>query len=220
MVWKKILHFVFCFCWIGINYSSSQNVFRSKLKDTTSATEIIKRLYIKYNYTYELTSKNDNPLFTKINKSFRIHLQSSYCGSSLYYLCNEAGFDLEIPKAKAPVARNWGLYGEVVWSQYNGWKANVSRTPKKDEIYVLLFNNNGRYHVGVILEFHGGINFITGEGNTSDTFVRTKDYLYLDNTKVKRKDIYIVRNKRQGLFAGKERYNTKGLYKIIRYTVK
>lgn len=219
MVWKKILYTLFCICWIGINYSGSQNVSGSKL-DSTSATEVIKKVYRKYNATYELTGRNDNPLIITINKSFRIHLQSAYCGSSLYYLCNEAGFDLEIPKSKAPVARNWGLYGETIWSQYNGWKQGVSKTPRTNEIYVLLFNNNGRYHVGVILEFHGGINFITGEGNTSDSSVRTNDYLYYDNTKTNRRDIYLVKKGRQGLFAGKERYNSKGLYKIIRYTVK
>ncbi len=167
-----------------------------------------------------MTNKNDNPVILAMNKDFRINPISAYCGVSLYYLCKQAGFELDIPKKEAPVARNWGLHGEVVWSQYNGWKEGTKRTPSKDEIFVILFNYNGRNHVGVILAFHGGLNFVTGEGNTSDTGVRKTGFEYFNNSVSKRKDIYMLKLGRQGIYSCKERYNPVGLYKIIKYKIK
>lgn len=127
---------------------------------------------------------------------------------------------IEIPKSKAPFARNWGIYGETIWSQYNGWKIPITdRTPKNDELFIIVFQWNGRFHTTVMLENHGGFNFITGEGNTSDSKVRKKEYLYFNNISAKRNDIYIPYLKRQGIFAAKERYNVNGVYKIIRYKI-
>jgi len=218
MVWKKILYLLFCISIYTVNNSYSQNVSGSKLNK--DATSILKEVYLKYNEIYEYTGKNDNPVIKNINASYKIPLNSAYCGSSLYFLCKEAGFELEIPKSKAPVARNWGLYGEVVWSAYNGWKSNVSHKPNSDEIFVLLFNYNGANHITCILDVHKDLYYITGEGNTSDIKVRKKEFLYYNNILSKRKDIYIPSYKRQGIFAGKERYSSNGMYKIIKYKVK
>lgn len=217
MVWKKILCILFCISIFTVTNSYSQNVSGSKLKDATST---LKEVYLKYNGIYELTGRNDNSVITTINKSYRIPLNSAYCGTSLYYFCIEAGFTLDIPKSKAPVARNWGLYGETIWTVYNGWKVNAKHTPEEDEIFVLLFNHNGSNHITCILDYHKDLYYITGEGNTSDIKVRKQEYLYYNNVISKRKDIYIASYRRQGIFAGKERYKTIGMYKIIKYKVR
>lgn len=217
MVWKKILCILFCISIYTITDSYSQNVPGSKLKDATTR---LREVYLKYNLVYELTGRNDNNVIHTINKSYRIPLNSAYCGTSLYYLCTEAGFILDIPKSKAPVARNWGLYGETVWSVYNGWKIGADHKPKEDEIFVLLFNYNGSNHITCILDYHKDLYYITGEGNTSDIKVRKQEYLYYNNINNKRKDIYITSYRKQGIFAGKERYKSSGMYKIIKYKVR
>jgi len=217
MVSKKILYFLLYFSYNSINSLRAENVSGSKLD--SSATDKLKAVYSKYNYTYEKTNRNDNPLIYQLNKDFRINIQSAYCGSSLYYFITKAGFKIELPKTKAPLARNWGLYGETIWSQYNGWKVGINdRKPKDDELFIILFQWNGRFHVGAVGEIEG-FNFITMEGNTSDVKVRKKEFLYFNNITAKRKDIYIPYLKRQGIFAAKERYNVKGVYKIIRYKI-
>lgn len=216
MAHKQILQILFCFN-IFIAYNSlSQNVPNGEL----SATDRLKTVYLRYNETYELTGRNDNPVIKKINNSFKINPVSAYCGSSLYYLCMEAGFELNIPKSQSPIARNWSKHGEVVWSSYNGWKVGKEHKPKPNEIFVLLFNYNGQNHITVILDIHGDLNYITGEGNTSDSKVRKKEYLYYNNIKAKNKNIYIVNKKRQGIFAGKERYHSSAMSMIIKYQVK
>ena len=216
MARQKILYFLFCINFVSYSNSVTQNVPSGKLE---CATDVLKKFYLKHNYTYEKTNKNDNLLVQEINKFVYQDPRAAYCGSAIYYIVTKSGYEIEIPKVKSPVARNWGLYGEVVWSNYSGWKS-TQRKPNCDEIFVVLFTWNGRNHCGLLLESHGGLNLITGEGNTSDSKVRNVQYLYYDNTKEKRKDVFIPYKKNQGFFAAKERYNTAGLVKIIKYKVK
>lgn len=68
-----------------------------------------------------------------------------------------------------PLAWNWRKSECIVWDVRNGWRSKARQLPACDEIFVVLFRrSDGGYHVGVALWFHGGLNFVTGQGNTSN----------------------------------------------------
>lgn len=118
------------------------------------------------------------------------------------------------------LARNWRRHGEIIWDSYNGWKQGTNRTAKEDEILVVLFNWNGRNHVGVVLQSHGGLNFITGEGNTSDIRVRKIECAEVNAVNISdrnKQKLYVKTVNKRGIFATKERYTTVGLQAVIRY---
>jgi hypothetical protein len=138
-------------------------------------------------------------------------------------MCKEAGLELvDVPITQMGLARNWKRYGKTVWDSNNGWRVGAKKQPGLDEIYVLYFNWNGRGHVGVALWYHGGINYITGEGNTSNAKVRRKKYGELVNPLMSSAELFVpyatYKGKaqyKQGIFAYKERYNTKGLVAVV-----
>lgn len=194
---------------------------------TLTATEKLREVYRKHNGTFE-NGNNNHPTITQINKWIDLPRTSPYCGSTIVWMCKEAGLELvDIPITKMGLAKNWKKYGRVVWDSSNGWRPSAKKVPNGDEIYVLYFNWNGRGHVGVALWYHGGINYITGEGNTSNAKVRRRAYgelinpqlppsqLYVPFTLYKGKPLY-----RQGIFAFKERYNTSGLIAVVAVKVK
>lgn len=168
-----------------------------------------------------MTNRNDNPTIYGFNKRMGSPANAPYCGNSLYMLCREAGFHLEIPKYAAPAARNWKRWGTIVWDRYNGWKPGMTHTPKSDEIFVVVFNWNGQNHVGVALQFHGGINFITGEGNTSGSKVRDSQSELLNLVgKPQPPAIYIrTYETRQGIWSRKQRYGEAGLVAVVAYKI-
>lgn len=186
-----------------------------------TATDRLKQIWKKYDGILENPrSENSNPVIASINQKMGVWSRAHYCGSALYVFGKEAGFNWDIPKSQAPRAANWKNYGEVVWNKFSGWKPNATKIPAWDEVYILFFNWNGQNHVGVALEFHGGINFITGEGNTSGIGVRILTEAttnYVDKPKSKR--IYISNSQSEGIWMRKERYQTSALVAIIKYKV-
>jgi hypothetical protein len=192
-----------------------------------TATERLREVYRKHNGTFE-QGENTHPTIANINAWIDLPKKSAYCGSTIVWMCKEAGLELvDVPITKMGLARNWKHYGKVKWDSYNGWRAGVKHEPAADEIFVLYFNWNGRGHVGVALWYHGGINYITGEGNTSNAKVRKKKYGMLSEGLPSVAELYVpavMRNGkpvyRQGIFAYKERYQTKGLTAIVAVKVK
>lgn len=222
MALKKILYILFCFGWYLLTDANAQQTGGTQL---VSATDKLRVVFQKHNGTFEI-GENNHPTITQINKWIELPKASPYCGSTIVYMCKEAGLELvDLPITKMGLAKNWKKYGTTVWDSYNGWRGK--KQPGPNEIYVLLFNWNGRYHVGVALYFHGGINYITGEGNTSNAKVRRKKYGKLVSPALPPAELYVpyvvVRGKpqyRQGIFAYKERYATKGLVAVISIKVK
>lgn len=178
----------------------------------------MKATYDKYHFTTELTKNNDHPLIYEINTAIGLPKKAHYCGSTIVFMLEKSGLRTSIPEREMGLARNWRKHGEIVWDAYNGWKQGTQRTPKSDEIFIVLFNWNGRNHVGVVLQSHGGINFITGEGNTSDIRVRKIECAETNavNTKNRQK-LYVPTTNKRGIFSTKERYATVGLQAVIRY---
>ena len=191
------------------------------------ATDKLIQEFKKVDGIVELTNNNDNLKIYAINTETGYPKNAAYCGIILYNLCKKAGFNLEIPRSQAGMARNWRRYGEVVWDSYNGWKPGANKVPGCNEIFIVAYNWNGQNHVGAALYFHGGINFITGEGNTGMEKVRTPAHTQTDfvgKSTAKIDGVYVkvkvIRGKpQQGIFLGKERYATAGLVHIIKYVV-
>lgn len=133
-------------------------------------------------------------------------------------MLQKAGLRVDIPEKEMGLARNWRRHGDIVWDEYNGWKVGQQRTPKANEVFIILFNWNGRNHVGVVLQSHGGINFIAGEGNTSDIRVRKIEFAEINAVGTKnRQKLYVQTANKRGIFSTKERYATVGLQAVIRY---
>ena len=170
--------------------------------------------FLKYHYTLE---KGDNiaPIITDINKFGGESARAAYCGNTIGYFCEQAGVQvIDFRPELMSLAANWGRKGKIVWDGFNGWRG-AARQPADDEIWVLHFMWNGRNHVGMVTECHGGLRFITGEGNTSENKVRI-----IGSTAYQRPAQTRAMPYRQGIFATKERYNTVGLLKIVKFKVK
>lgn len=208
--------------------SVDANAQQTNRVELNNATERLRAIYKRYNGTFEV-GENNHPTITEINRWINLPRTSAYCGSTIVWMCKEAGLELvDIPITKMGLAYNWKRYGKTLWDISNGWRPGAKKLPADDEIYVLYFNWNGRGHVGVVLWYHGGVNFITGEGNTSNAKVRRKKYGELNEAVmpppmelyVPYKTVKGVPQYRQGIFAYKERYRTQGLVAIVSVQVK
>ena len=134
------------------------------------ATEKLRPIYLKYHNRIEKTGRNDDSLIYEINKWGKLPLTAPYCGTSIGFFVAKSGLGiLGINKGEMPLAFNWKKKEKIVWDVRNGWRSKNHQTPNCDELFVVLFRRaDGGYHVGVALYFHGKINFITGQGNTSN----------------------------------------------------
>lgn len=217
MLPKYLLAFILC-C---ISYYGNGVRAQPNNPNNLTATQRVLEVFKKYDGTLENPKlNNSHPVITQINQSFGIWSRSHYCGTSLYYICKEAGLSLPIPRSQALRAVNWRKYGTIVWDPVHGWKSGVSRTPLPSQLFILVFNWNGQNHVGVALAFHGGLKFITGEGNTSEAGVRKPEFAFTDFAPLTPpKTAFIPQANVEGIWMRKERYNTRALVAVVAYDV-
>ena len=174
----------------------------------------MKAEFLKHHYTLE-RGDNNAPVITLINKFGGEGARAPYCGNTIGYFCEQSGVQvIDFKPELMSLAANWGRKGKVVWDGFNGWRT-AQRQPADDEIWVLHFFWEKRNHVGMVVECHGGLRFVTGEGNTSEKMVRV-----LGDTKYQRPSQTKAMPYRQGIFVSKERYNTTGLVRVVKFKVK
>jgi hypothetical protein len=197
-------------------------VFSNELaaQSVPCASELILKEFERIGIIYE-NGDNNHPVIKSINEYTKVHSKAAYCGSTIGWICHNAGIEVQgMPVSMMPLASNWAKQGEEVWHHSKGWKT-IKHTPECDEIFVMLFRWSSN-HVEIALQFHGGLNFIDGAGNTSNSKVRKKPFEKSDLTKSKNKaGVYIPSTKRiEGIYVYKERYRTMGLIKILKFKVK
>jgi hypothetical protein len=203
----------------GLSILSNEIVAQNK----PCASEIILREFERIGVIYE-QGDNSHPVIRSINAYTKSAKKAAYCGSTIGWICANAGIEVQgMPTSLMSVAKNWERQGEVVWHNNKGW-TTITHVPQCDEIFVMFFTW-GSNHVEIATQFHGGLNFIDGAGNTSNSKVRKPAFGKLNAVRLSRKErikagIYVPMPKREGIFAHKERYQEIGLVKILKFKVR